>query len=430
MPYDIVLGRDASDKEKFGKNGLVHLGKGYVTMGNYTSLSNNIWMDVARSHVVLVAGKRGSGKCLHCDTVITLADGSQLPIREIENNKERIISLNSQLKIESSEKSDFFSREVQRLFRVTLRSGKEIKLTPEHPLLTIKGWEEAQKLNVGSRIATPRAMKLFGENQMPDHEVKLLAYLIAEGHTKSIVLFTNSDEKIVNDFRNSMKEYDPSLELIKEKEYHYRISSPSWKNIVLEHNKKRTERGQFIKGSTNKMEKRNIRKLIEREELFGKLAPQKYLSNNILKLNRNQILLLLNRLFSCDGSIYYKKTKNGGCWQISYASSSEKLIRQIQNLLLRFNIISRLRNKRIKLNNKEFKSYELVLGADNVIKFIEEIGFFGKKEERQRIALESLNKTKRNPNVDTVPKEVWQMYKPKNWAAIGRAFNYAHPKAM
>ncbi len=31
-------------------------------MGQYTSLSNSIFMDVAKSHVVLVAGKRGSGK--------------------------------------------------------------------------------------------------------------------------------------------------------------------------------------------------------------------------------------------------------------------------------------------------------------------------------------------------------------------------------
>jgi DNA helicase HerA-like ATPase len=62
MPYDIILGRDKSDKEKFGNKGLIYLGKGYVTMGNYTSLSNFIWMDVVRSHVILVAGKRGAGK--------------------------------------------------------------------------------------------------------------------------------------------------------------------------------------------------------------------------------------------------------------------------------------------------------------------------------------------------------------------------------
>lgn len=62
MAYDIILGRDNSDKKKFGKEGLIHIGKSYVTMGNYTSMSNNLYLDVARSHVILVAGKRGSGK--------------------------------------------------------------------------------------------------------------------------------------------------------------------------------------------------------------------------------------------------------------------------------------------------------------------------------------------------------------------------------
>lgn len=62
MPYDIIIGRDPADKKKFGMEGLVKLGKGYVTMGTYTSLSNTLWMDVARTHVVLIAGKRGSGK--------------------------------------------------------------------------------------------------------------------------------------------------------------------------------------------------------------------------------------------------------------------------------------------------------------------------------------------------------------------------------
>jgi hypothetical protein len=62
MPYNIVIGRDESDKKAFGDRGLVLLGKGFVKMGQYTSLSNPIYMDIARSHVVLVAGKRGSGK--------------------------------------------------------------------------------------------------------------------------------------------------------------------------------------------------------------------------------------------------------------------------------------------------------------------------------------------------------------------------------
>jgi len=62
MPYNIITGRDEADKKALGEKGLVFIGKGYVKMGQYTSLSNKIFMDVARSHVVLVAGKRGSGK--------------------------------------------------------------------------------------------------------------------------------------------------------------------------------------------------------------------------------------------------------------------------------------------------------------------------------------------------------------------------------
>jgi len=62
MAYDITIGRDSADKKVFGDRGLVNIGKGYVKMGQYTSLSNRILMDISRSHVVLVAGKRGSGK--------------------------------------------------------------------------------------------------------------------------------------------------------------------------------------------------------------------------------------------------------------------------------------------------------------------------------------------------------------------------------
>jgi DNA helicase HerA-like ATPase len=62
MAYDIVIGRNKEDKKKFGDQGLIYIGKGYVKMGNYTSLSNKLWLDVVRSHVMLIAGKRGSGK--------------------------------------------------------------------------------------------------------------------------------------------------------------------------------------------------------------------------------------------------------------------------------------------------------------------------------------------------------------------------------
>ncbi len=83
MVYEIVTGRNISDKKNFGDKGLAYVGKGFVKMGQYTSLSNKIFMDVVRSHVVLVAGKRGSGKSY---TLGVLAEElSNLP-KEVSQN--------------------------------------------------------------------------------------------------------------------------------------------------------------------------------------------------------------------------------------------------------------------------------------------------------------------------------------------------------
>jgi len=83
MSYNIIIGRNQSDKELFKEKGLINLGKGYVRMGTYTSLSNKILMDIARSHVVLVAGKRGSGKSYSLG--VLAEELSSLPREESQN---------------------------------------------------------------------------------------------------------------------------------------------------------------------------------------------------------------------------------------------------------------------------------------------------------------------------------------------------------
>src|SRR3989344_3670918 len=60
--YDILIGRSEADKEKYGTQGAIFLGKHYIKMGQTTSLSNKVYLDVIKSHVVFIVGKRGSGK--------------------------------------------------------------------------------------------------------------------------------------------------------------------------------------------------------------------------------------------------------------------------------------------------------------------------------------------------------------------------------
>ena len=81
--YDILIGRGESDKAKFGMQGSVLLGKHYVKMGQTVSLSNKVYLDVAKSHVVFIVGKRGSGKSY---TMGVIAEGVYDLPDEIKKN--------------------------------------------------------------------------------------------------------------------------------------------------------------------------------------------------------------------------------------------------------------------------------------------------------------------------------------------------------
>jgi uncharacterized protein len=83
MAYNIIVGRDKEDLEKYGDQGLVLLGKTYVKMGRAVSLSNPLYLDIAKSHVVLVTGKRGSGKSY---SLSVLSEGIINLPEEVRNN--------------------------------------------------------------------------------------------------------------------------------------------------------------------------------------------------------------------------------------------------------------------------------------------------------------------------------------------------------
>ena len=420
---DITIGRNESDKAKYKDKGLILLGKHYVKMGRTTSLSNPIHLDVASSHVVFICGKRGGGKCLHGDTLITLNDGSQRKISELANDDHEILALNSDLKVQTSQKSDFFKRTVNKLLNIKLRSGKEIKLTPEHPLLTIEGWDPVESLEIGSRIATPRKIVAFGEQHLSESKIKLIAYLVAEGHLGNrCVLFTNKDKKITDDFKNSAIDFDNSFKLVNHGAYTTRITEGKMHNdfAVL-----RNEKGQY-KGTKHKGPRSNFMRWLSDIGIYGFKAKNKRLPDSIFNLTKEKTSLLLNRLFSCDGSIYEDKKKG---WIISYASSSDILIKQVHHLLLKFGILSKIREKHILYKSKREKSYEIVVAKQHNMKFLQEIGFFGNKEKRMKKALLEVPKLN-NPNVDTIPKEIWKNYNPENWAEIGRSIGYKYPKSL
>ncbi len=419
----VFIGRKKSVYKKYGSLGGLFIGE----VAEEDAKGKRVYLDSLNPHVVFVCGARGSGKCLHGDTLIPLSNGCVLPIKELENVNSKVLALDHDLKVKEIEKIAFFKRKVNKLLHIKLRSGREIKLTPEHPLLTVNGWRPAEELRKGSRIATPRTLKAFGKTRMKECDVKLLAYLLAEGHLgNQFVLFSNGDSQIIQDFKNAVFEFDCGLEVKQHsKSGCFRVVQKK-KKIDTNHIV-RNKKGQFTGDSFVISQKSSLLRFIESIGLYNKLSKEKFIPKEIMQLEKEQLALFLNRMFSCDGSIY--RISRSKSWGICYASSSEKMARQIQHLLLRFGIISTLREKKMKIEGKPFDSFEVVLYGENVVKFISEIGFFGAKELKQKEAFQEASDLNRNPNIDTIPKEMWDSYRPKNWKATARVLGYA-PKSF
>src|SRR3989344_1720952 len=155
MTYDIVVGRSKGDIEKYGTRGSLLIGKQYVHMGPVTSLSNNVYLDVAQSHVVFVVGKRG---CLVGDTLVYTDKGNK-KIQEI-TSKDSVMSYNfenNSFEFEKNVELLTYELEDEELIEISLKDRK-IVATNEHPLLVVdKGkniWKKSSKISKEEFLAT------------------------------------------------------------------------------------------------------------------------------------------------------------------------------------------------------------------------------------------------------------------------------------
>jgi chromosome segregation protein len=136
--------------------------------------------------ITAVVGPNGCGKCVDGDTLITLADGRDVTIRELVDSALResdsvenlddgfltranplgveILTLNpSTLRLEPRSVSAFVKRTTTPyLLRIRTRSGREVVATPYHPLFTLKDGRlhalKAEEIQVGLRLAVPRKL--------------------------------------------------------------------------------------------------------------------------------------------------------------------------------------------------------------------------------------------------------------------------------
>ena len=72
-----IVGRPVADIEKFGERGTAYLGKVVMSTGERPVLGRKVLCDIATPHVMLICGKRGSGKSY--DLAVLLEEFARQP---------------------------------------------------------------------------------------------------------------------------------------------------------------------------------------------------------------------------------------------------------------------------------------------------------------------------------------------------------------
>ena len=131
---------------------------------------------------------------------------------------------------------------------------------------------------------------------------------------------------------------------------------------------------------------------------------EKFIPAPIFSLPKQQVALFVRHLWTTGGCVWWDAT--AGHARIYYASTSRRMIDDLARLLLRFNVMTRIK----EVGKGTYRPcYHLHLyGAENQLRFLRNIGVHGARESMANKALEMLSAVKGNTNLDTVPREVWE----------------------
>ena len=372
-----------------------HRGEATGISTGFTDL-DDITSGLQPTDFIIVAARPSMGKCLlHSEKLINPATGELITIQEaVQRQLSSVLNLAGagKHKLAESKISDWIDSGVKPVWRVTTRLGRSVAVTGHHPFLAVHGWTPLHDLKVGEKIAVPRSVPVFGNDDTLSHEqIRLLAYFIAEGGLSGTVpKFSNADPVLIADFSAAIAREFPELEIkaANKSSIDYKIVRPN--------------RG---KGMAPNALTAWLREL----GLWGKLAKEKFFPAQVWTLPKPKLAEFLRVLFSCDGTIY----QLGDYPRIEFTVASEKLAQDVQHALLRFGVVAKLWAKKAKYKEKEFQSWRVeITDPQSVMLYNAEIGWVGEKAGRA-LATDFWERPtpKRRSNNGHPPREVWDLVK-------------------
>ena len=339
-------------------------------------------------------------QCMLPDFKLFLSDGREVKIGDLvdslmEKNKKNIchgkdceiLSVNN-VELLSTDFSSHFPIKAKRVSRhiapkefvkIELANGRKITVTPEHPCWVVRDGKittiPAEKISDKDFFPIPSIIEIKPKEYKKENNFlcKILGYHISDGcyelnrGKKTGIQFSNNNEVLINDYKNSIKKYFNKTPLI-------------------------TKRKELF--SVRVISKEVLKKIENIDKDLLEKGDKKIIPLDILQLPKENLKYLLRALYDGDGSVIFQK--RNGC-RISFVSQNKVLSEQVSDLLLRFGIISSI------FEDKYSRVFRVdISGQKNLLNFFLNIGFLS-KHKKQRLK-SYLNKKKEYKTItDIVP---------------------------
>jgi replicative DNA helicase len=345
-------------------------------------------------------------ECVTGDTAVWDADtGRRHTVGELAGVTEwpRLLSLDHKGRLVAVRPIAVFAKGENDVFEIRTSTGRRLRATANHPVLTPDGWKPVSDLTVGTLVAAARSLPVLSPKTArftPDR-LRLLGYLIGDGSYQR----SRSPSFISADATT----YEDCI-AIAEREFNviarrrHVSGTPVVEFVCLYHSRNGTGRAHGKRHGNRLLNW--LRDLgVEGQQHFAKRIPAPV----FYEADRDGWRALLRALYSTDGCLTRRRySRTGGTlWSLHYDTTSRGLAEDVRDLLLRFGVLSQI-SSGYQDKKGTVPIYRVcVEDVRHLYSFCEQIGIEGRKDGLvARCLAELTHHPRAKPWVDRLPYKV------------------------
>jgi len=335
-----------------------------------TAMTMGLWPGT----LTFFVARPGVGKCVEENTrIVNPVTGIEATIREVvEGHQMGVYSWDerSETGIDILPIDAKVDTGIKDCLEFRLKTGRTIVVTPEHPFLTPRGWKRADELGPRAIVGLPTHIPAPQRPvSMGVDAVRMLALLLSEGsYSGHHIGFSTADDRMLTIAEAFAA--PRGAHIVRRNQYDYDVSV----------------------GNVGGRTLNPARELLRSLDADGKRARDKTIPDAVYSLPDAELAEFLSVFWMADGYV------DSGAPGITLAS--ERMVRQLQHLLLRFGVQSSVGYKKIKGG---FHAWRLRVYSVCWEEFGRYIPLWGDKDMRLKKAC--VRECHRNPNAGK-PKRV------------------------